>query len=174
MKPKKHRVFFAILPSPDVLGDIATIQQKHQINGAHYTPLEKVHITLLFLGSLNAKTVVTVKEHAAKVQVKKFNISFDKTGIFKKTQILWLGTSKINTEISNLHDDLYQQIKRHGVSLEKRKFKPHITLARKFVSNHFTNPPEPINFSVTHFYLMESIPIQGGVKYEILETYPLK
>ena len=172
-KPEKHRVFFALIPDAKAMNEIVALQAMYQDTEARYSSIDKLHLTLLFLGSIDNETLECIKTSAANVSSPAFKFEFDNTGIFKRTQILWLGASETHKSLDNLYRSLIKALIHCGIQTETRKFKPHITLARKYRAKHYNKPATNIQMAVTHFYLMESIPVEGGVRYEIMETYPL-
>ena len=172
-KVKTHRVFFAIVPDENSLNEIIALQSEQQADKARFLTPEKIHLTLLFIGSVDAERLACIIEKAAKASQRSFDISFDVTGSFKRSKILWLGSSKDNPNVNGLFKNLKHQIEQCGIKTEKRPFKPHITLARKFCGRQLIDPQHAIEFNVSHFYLMETIPNGNSVRYEILETYPL-
>lgn len=172
-KPEKHRVFFALIPDAKAINEILALQSAQEETNARYLTIDKIHLTLLFLDSIDKETLDCVKTSAANISCPTFHTEFDKTGTFRKTQILWLGTKEQNANLESLHQTLFRALIHCGIHIETRKFKPHITLARKYRSKHHNKPATNIQMAVTHFYLMESIPVEGGVRYEIVETYPL-
>ena len=60
----------------------------------------------------------------------------DRIGFFSRPDgdIWWVGIEK-NKALENLHSQLSQELEKRGFKLEKKRFKPHITLARRVITN---------------------------------------
>ena len=56
---------------------------------------------------------------------------------------------------------------------EKRVYAPHVTLMRKLTKPGDFSEIDHIAWQVNEFVLVESVPVDGGVKYEVIENYPL-
>ena len=102
-----------------------------------------------------------------------FNLKFNKIGVFAKAGILWLGSKDRTEALLKAHEELKLNLSNCNITFESRKFRPHITLARKFSSRTLTQKFEPINLKVKQINLMHSVTIPGGVNYETLLKLPL-
>jgi|SRR5690625_115883 len=100
-----------------------------------WTHKEDLHITVKFLGGADIKSIQELKEklnqltalHSFKTEVK----SIGYFGREASPRILWAGVQR-NQEMENLKREVewltYKKFDR-----EKREFKPHITLAKKWI-----------------------------------------
>ena len=59
-----------------------------------------------------------------------------------------------------------------GYQAEQRRFLAHVTLARKVKKPLIKAGLEAIHWPVRDFVLVESLPADGGVRYEVLERWP--
>ena len=168
-----RRLFFAIIPDKNALQAIEALQAQSSTTKARFIPREKMHITLLFLGNLTGKQINCLQSTAQQIKAKSLHLRFDHCGIFKKTQIWWLGQNTIDEHMLALNEELKTLASKCNIVTEKRAFKPHITLARKYLSNQFARPETPVAINVNNFYLMESIFSDNNVRYEIVDSYPL-
>lgn len=170
---KPRRVFFAIVPDGKALNEIHDLQFSHKNLNARLIKRDNMHLTLLFLGNLNKEQLDCVLTSTKSVQHQRLNLNFDRSGVFKKAHIWWLGQHETDNHLYELHETLNVVANDCGILTEKRKFKPHITLARKFSNREFPQLTQTIRIKANHFCLMESIPVEKGVRYETLETYAL-
>jgi RNA 2',3'-cyclic 3'-phosphodiesterase len=97
---------------------------------------ENLHVTLLFLGEVEDRTVPAVcqavanatREHAP------FPLSIERAGCFpnpRRPRILWIGVGEGTQELVALHDALEPPLLNLGCyRREERKYTPHITLGR--------------------------------------------
>jgi 2'-5' RNA ligase len=97
---------------------------------------ENLHVTLLFLGEVDARDVPAVcravsdgcRDHAA------FPLSVETVGCFpnsRRPRILWAGVGQGTQEVCTLHDSLEPPLLDLGCyRKEERHYTPHITLGR--------------------------------------------
>jgi 2'-5' RNA ligase len=96
--------------------------------------IEKLHVTLKFLGETEQENIekifTSIKQLSTKYQ--KFDLQLDHFGFFKSNgvkRILWAGL-KENFELENFVKEIDILCSEFGFEMEKRKFKPHITMLR--------------------------------------------
>lgn len=94
------------------------------------------HITLAFLGDVELEKAIEVSKGIKEIVQKerKFPLTLSKTGVFGAAQaprIFWAGihSSQILFQIQK---NVYNYCKKAGFQLDKKPFRPHITLARKW------------------------------------------
>jgi 2'-5' RNA ligase len=96
---------------------------------------ENLHVTLLFLGEVDAREVPQVcrivadgaRHHAA------FSMSVETLGCFpnpRRPRILWVGVGEGAQTLCALHDELEIPLHDLGYRREERRYAPHITLGR--------------------------------------------
>ena len=99
----------------------------------------------------------------------------------RKIRQLWAGVGD-QPLLVRLRDDVEKALVRSGLEPERRKFKPHVTIARfnKKPGNRL-GPYLEANgafsagpFPVTAFVLMRSYLGRAGAHYEVMADYPLE
>jgi 2'-5' RNA ligase len=58
------------------------------------------------------------------------------------------------------------------IVIDERRFMPHVTLARRVESTLARRLAPPIDWNVDSFALVTSTLDRGGVRYEVLRTWP--
>ena len=109
------------------------------------------------------------------VAVPKMHLEFSDVGCFRNESELWWIGIKENEELTKLQKDLSKALKEKGFSLESRKFKPHITLARQMHAGKISPTellPEVFSTDVSAINLMLSHRIDGRLTYT--ELYSVK
>ena len=152
-------------------------QQRPGLPPGRPVPSANLHLTLWFLGRVEAAHLDAVLELAAATTAAAFDLMLDRFGQFarKHDRMLWLGPSAPPAELLALHAALC----RHGAPLGLRApaetFRPHVTLRRKAAPAPRPLPRlEPgIAWPVRHFSLLESHPQPHGVRYATLATTAL-
>ena len=135
-------------------------------------PPENLHLTLLFLGQVEAAHLDALLEMAAAPSAAAFDLILDRFGQFnrKSDRMLWLGPSRPPAELMALREALCQACVPLGLRTPTETFRPHVTLSRKAdPAPRLPAHPEPgIAWPVRHFELVESHRLPHGVRYETL------
>jgi len=171
---KTHRLFFALWPSEQVKQSIIDVLSSlpPQVNG-RVMQTQNLHATLHYVGQVTESTKDCMHSAAQSVKAEGFQLNLDRLGLFPKAKIFWMGAQNTTDQLMQLHKKLGIALEGCGFVVDKRAYAPHLTLLRKC-----RGPvPAEIEFSipwrVEEFVLVESITYQEGVKYQVLEKYPL-
>ena len=102
------------------------------IPGARWVPAENLHMTLRFVGEVPAHRAEEIDHALATLRGRKFHLTLAGVGTFAKggreTQ-LWIGVER-NPALDHLQTKVETALQRAGLEPERRKFVPHVTLAR--------------------------------------------
>jgi RNA 2',3'-cyclic 3'-phosphodiesterase len=175
------RLFIAVELSPNILLYIKDMGRG--IPGARPVPVEQIHLTLCFLGEVEMSLFQDVRECLFEVKKSPFSLQVSGVGHFPPRgtpRVLWAGVTPTD-ELVRLKKRVDKALLTCGLGLEKRKFSPHITLARlrnspiKRVSeflagNSLLQTPE---FTVDSFHLFSSHLGKGGALHTLEESYEL-
>lgn len=172
---------FVALPLPDHLRDrLAALAEG--LPGARWVAPENLHITLRFLGEIDGRQASDVDAALDGIAAERFSLSLVGVDCFgdPRPRSLWVGVES-NPALTRLQAKVEQAVQRAGLPPERRKFKPHVTLAR-FTSH----PGERLSgyvirnalfraapFPVDHFVLFSSFLSHNGAIYSPEATYPL-
>ncbi len=175
------RLFVAIaLPEEiqDALADLG-----NGLPGARWVPAENLHLTLRFLGEVDRRDAEDIDAALAEIRAPGFPLSIagvDRFGDNRRVRQLWAGVEP-HPGLLHLQSKVESAVVRSGQAPERRKFKPHITLARfrsnpgeklgAFLSQHglLRLPP----FMVDSFSLYSSFLSSGGSIYSEEAVYEL-
>ena len=150
--------------------------------GARWIDPENYHITLRFIGDIDHRTADEVERALVRVERPSFDLTLsglDALGGNKPHSIV--ASVKPTAELRELQAEHERIIQRIGLEPERRKFRPHVTLARiKGVSEadaaaylalrgDFRTPPFPVG----RFVLLSSRDSRGGGPYVMEEAYTL-
>lgn len=171
---KSRRLFFAIWPDENTRQAIIDTCSAltPPAKGRLVTPAN-LHVTLHFVGQVTEEVKHCMHQAALTVDVAAFALKLDRIGDFRRSKILWMGTSAASAELTVLYQKLGLAIAECGYQFETRPYAAHVTLMRKCVKP----VPAPADFSipwqVNSFVLVESIAAAHGVTYQVIEKYPL-
>lgn len=172
------RLFTGFELPPDISRQIATLSGG--LPGARWLDPVDYHLTLSFIGDVDDKLLDDVIEELASVHSEPFDIVLDAFGNFggDKPRALVFMTNA-DARLINVHKRQERALRRTGVALEKRKFLPHVTLARlRAVSPqalaHYisVNSPPVIRFKIERLVLFSARPKVGGGPYVVEAAYP--
>ena len=174
------RLFTALeIPSPLVF---SLSLLRGGLPGARWVDPENYHITLRFIGDIDQRTADEVEGALMRVDRPTFDLALsglDALGGNKPHSIV--ASVKPTPELRDLQSEHERIIQRIGLEPERRKFRPHVTLARiKGVSEanaavylalrgDFRTPPFPVG----RFVLLSSRDSRGGGPYVMEEAYTL-
>ncbi|HEV2567822.1 RNA 2',3'-cyclic phosphodiesterase [Sphingomonas sp.] len=176
-----HRLFVAIRPPVAIREQLLDLMEG--VSGARWQDDEQLHITLRFIGEVDARVADDVAAALGTVLHSAFEIALDGLGKFGsrgRVNALWAGV-RPHDQLAHLHRKIDHALVRAGLEPERRAYLPHITVARfgrdiggldGFLSLHagLTSP----RFAVTEFGLYESHLTQAGASYELVERYALR
>jgi len=140
------------------------------IPGARWVPPENYHLTLRFIGEASGHHAEDIDHALAGLRGRGFSLVFTGLGVFdrggpkgRSSTSLWVGVER-NPQLDHLQGKIETALQRAGLEPERRRFAPHVTLARldmapeakvaAFVQAHnlFRSEPVPIE----HFTLFSS------------------
>lgn len=136
---------------------------RSQSISGNFTLDENLHLTLAFIGETkNIQGAKNAMDRAFS-ELKPFSICTEKTGRF--SDLWWVGI-KENKSLNSAAENIQRELIASGFSIEKRKFKPHITIARQIAAKEkiFLNPLR-LKMDVGRISLMQSSRISGKLCY---------
>ena len=132
------RLFIALLFPQNTVEELASCRDAlhNEALSGSFVPMDNLHLTMEFLGECSSKEYALIKEAMDSLSFESFSIKMDRLGFFSRPDgdIWWVGIEK-NKALENLHSQLSQELEKRGFKLEKKRFKPHITLARRVITN---------------------------------------
>lgn len=102
---------------------------------AKWVEEENLHLTLQFLGNVPEEQVPSIVSalQRASAGVGPFQLSLGGTGVFpsaERPRVLWVGAGGATTSLARLQRQVQDELAALGFEPEKRRFSPHLTLAR--------------------------------------------
>lgn len=168
------RLFFAI-PLPGRLqAALREWQEKARGLGlaASYSRPEGMHLTLVFLGMVEAALLPELGAAASRVTSGTFELRTSALGVFPprgNPRVVWLGLEPC-PPLMALQTRLGEALKPLGFPSQGQPYAPHLTLARpkhRQLGLEWPKAPPPFHWAVQEMGLFESIPAGGGHRYEL-------
>ena len=167
------RLFFAIWPDPECAHALQVLSGRiaGQVEGKA-VPASKMHLTLAFLGSVDAAARLAAIDVGSSVKGSPFEATLDRLGSFRNARVAWAGMSRLPQALAALQASIDARLREQGFPLEERPFAPHVTLARKTARPLRGAALDPIAWHVEAFTLVRSEP--GTGRYAIEQRWELK
>ncbi|MBW8270870.1 RNA 2',3'-cyclic phosphodiesterase [Caldovatus aquaticus] len=102
------------------------------IPGARWVPPENYHLTLRFIGEVESWRAQEIDDALSAIRARPLELRLRGIGTFEKAgrvQTLWVGVEKTEGLI-HLQGKVETALQRVGLEPERRRFSPHVTLAR--------------------------------------------
>lgn len=152
--------------------------------GARWVERRNLHLTLVFLGEVEEGALADFAQDLADMAaaVPAFDIGVEGLGTFgqAKPRTLWAGVAA-NPALDHLQSKAAGLAVRHGIEIERRKFVPHVTLARlvnlpldrlaAFIAGN--SPFRGGTMTAEAVTLFESRLGREGAEYSVLADYGL-
>ena len=132
MQESKIRAFIAIDIPADIKSKIIELSKGLNSSGIKPVGPEQLHITLFFLGYVDAEQIASVKLALSKMQVRSFSVDLNGIGTFdpRNPRIVFINIAKGSEELKKIYADLSGDISALRIRMDERAFAPHITIAR--------------------------------------------
>lgn len=165
------RYFFAVWPDAavrDRLGEWA--ESIHAGPSSRRVPAVNLHMTVVFLGTLEPAQVEAVRGMASGAPWSGASLELNRIGYWKRSRIIWAGSREGSASLSALAEDLRGRLRRRGFRVEDRPFVPHVTLYR----NAHRRPrwrQRVVTWPVNEFCLVASRLSSGGARYDVVDRW---
>ncbi len=138
MSEGKVRCFIAVELSDEARAEIQRLTEavsELEIRGVRAVRPGGVHVTLRFLGDIERDAVprVIAAIRASAPGSQPFDLTLAGVGAFpnsRSARVLWAGVSGDTDRLGELHDRVEDELSAAGFRKDRRRFNPHITLAR--------------------------------------------
>ncbi len=190
MADAQLRLFIACELPDEALNALGQVQDDLQRAGAEqvrWVRPEGIHLTLKFLGNVEAALVDDViASLSACIQPFVFRMRPDRLGGFggRRLRVVWVGLDGQTQELSELAKTVERALEPLGFPAERRPFAPHLTLARvrdrasatererlSSLLGSYQLPPLP-EISLSRAALIQSILGPGGATYRTISRFP--
>jgi 2'-5' RNA ligase len=164
------RLFFAVWPDAAALARLERLAgELAAASAGKPVPAAKIHLTLAFLGEVDAARMESALSAARAVRFGRFAMTLDCVGSFRGARVAWAGSLATPTALACLHGDLAARLAAAGFTLEDRPFAAHVTLARRIGKAVPRAAIEPVARAVDGFSLVRSE--TGTGQYAVLEEF---
>lgn len=142
-----------------------------------FTERENLHLTLVFLGEVPSGRVGAAADALESARIPMFALCIGGIGYFRRPggDVCWAGVEN-SRALSGAYGELCARLTVSGFAVEKRPYRPHVTLGRGIVLRGDCRAPDvpPMRMRVDAVGLMRSDRIAGRMKYTAVHTKRLK
>jgi 2'-5' RNA ligase len=174
------RLFVAISLPDDVVTRLLPLQSG--VIGARWQTRERLHLTLRFIGEVGGHVMRDIDDMLSAIHAPPLALDLKGVGEFghDKPNALWAGVGPTDA-LRHLQRKIERAVQQAGIAPEKKKYSPHITLARlrgtppgivmDWLTDHALFAAGP--FDVDAFGLYSSQLTSDGSKYRLEREYTL-
>lgn len=172
--PGRARLFFALWPGPELAATLAgwAAQAQAACGGRAMRP-DTLHLTLAFLGAVDADRVPDLVSQTQNHRALPASITLDRYGVFRRQGIVWAGPPDPQAALQNTYDGLWDWLEPMGWRRPAQAFRPHVTLLRRASQLDKLPPaPPPASWAYDGYVLVQSRPQNGIANYQVLARSP--
>ena len=102
------------------------------VKGLRWLSAQQLHMTLSFIGQVNATEEEPLREALMEVQVPAFFLPIEGVGTFggRRPSVVWAGVGRAHPHLFALHKHVQDAVLQAELEPDLKPFHPHITLAR--------------------------------------------
>lgn len=165
-----QRLFLALWPDEAVRGELRRVAQGC---GGREVAVENLHVTLKFLGSLDAAARNCVEQALDGVSAAPFTLVLDRVDYRRRQRMVWLSASRLPETLAVLAEHIDQRLQGCGVPAENRPYHAHVTLMRKAARAPAELDSDPVVWPVASVVLAASRTLPDGARYQVLRRWAL-
>ena len=156
----------------------ALVELDPGLPGLRWLPEDQLHLTLSFLGDVDAAQEARLREAFAQVRVPPFFLPLRGVGLFSakgRPSVIWVGVGKGHPHLFVLHRRIQDAVLHAGLEPDLKPFHPHVTTGRaRGISRQALQPflrrqadAECGLFEVKGFALFSSVPAPEGATHSV-------
>lgn len=123
---------FVSLELPPTIAQLL-VRLNPEIPGLRWLAAEQIHLTLAFLGNVDAGAEEKLRVRLADIRFAAFFLPLREIGVFPlkgRQKVIWVGVSRGHPHLFQLHKRVTDSALAAGLEPDLRPWRPHITLAR--------------------------------------------
>lgn len=176
------RAFLGIALPEEITFELMLVQQALPLGGV--VSREAMHLTLLFLGNQTEDGLEDLHHSLTALHAPRLMLSLSGLGVFggAKPRLAYAGLAP-SPDLIALQARVARAARMAGIELERRRYTPHVTLARMNPARVDRARLETAiaahagfataGFEVTEYHLYSSHLHRDGAQYEVLASYRL-
>jgi 2'-5' RNA ligase len=173
LPPEGRRLFFALWPDAALQRALYKLGRAIAAPGGKPMAAHNLHITLAFLGTIDADKRSCMENAADAIHLPPFELALDSAGYWPRPQVVWLGCSAVPEPLLTLAARLNGAMAACGLTPENRPYSPHLTVLRKARQGPRQLDIDTVHWAVGDFVLVQSLTLPEGAQYQVVRRWPL-
>jgi 2'-5' RNA ligase len=169
------RLFFALWPGDDTRAELLRARDAMADSagaGARPTHPDDLHMTLVFVGAVAPERLPCIESAGDDVVLAPFDLALRRVETWSRQRLLVAVPDAPPPALFNLVAQLQQGLLACGIAPERRRYRPHATLARR--AERTAPQPLSVAWAVRGFVLARSgVGAAGAGGYRVLRTWSL-
>jgi 2'-5' RNA ligase len=174
MTEGKRRLFFALWPDAGQRAALDAAALALTGKRVRRIPADRLHLTLAFAGAVPAATQDCLEQQAGAIQTAPFSLTINHAGYYPRPRVLWIGPEDVPVPLWELAGALREAQLDCGIAPDRHAFQAHVTVARNYREGVPERSFAPFVWSISEFWLVESVATENGVSYVPLQSWPLE
>ena len=170
----RQRLFFALWPDDGVRTALSQSAMGLLDKQTPRVADANLHLTLAFAGAVTAAVRQCLQAAAADIRCPAFQLRIDVAGHWPRPRIFWMGPRAAPPALWSLASSLRTALAACGLQTETRPYQPHITLSRNIKRAPLAQQPDPVDWSIRHFCLLQSVIGAPAASYQLLGCWKLE
>ncbi|MEW6646007.1 MAG: RNA 2',3'-cyclic phosphodiesterase [Pseudomonadota bacterium] len=171
--PEGQRLFFALWPEAELQRILYEAGRSIVPPGGKPMAVHNLHITLAFLGTIDADKRLCMEKAADAIHLPPFELALDCAGFWPRPQVVWLGCREVPPPLQTLAARLNGAMAACGLTPENRPYSPHLTVQRKARQGPRQLDINTVHWAVGDFVLVQSLTLPEGAQYQVVRRWPL-
>lgn len=168
-----ERLFLALWPDEGVQGALDSVTRGLPLKGGRIVPAHNLHVTLTFLGNVDAPRRACVEQAVSSVRASAFEFLLTAVEWRRKTGIVWATAAEIPAALPGLVASLQAALTACQYSPDPRPYRPHVTLARDVRAGPRRQAIAPIRWRCGEICLVSSRRTPVGSDYTLVRSWQL-
>ena len=168
------RLFFAVLADPATRERIAAAAASLALSlGCRLVTRDNYHMTLAFVGNVAARQLPILVAIGAAQRMTECSVRFDAYEHWPRTGVIVAAARTTPAALEQLSHQLYRDLARHRWALDAKRWRPHVTLARKVTQAPVLQAMSSFDWLMREFCLVSSDTSGAQSAYTVVRTWPL-
>ncbi len=171
---RRLRLFFALWPERALQHALHRLgRQQQSVCGGRAMRGDGLHMTLLFLGSVDGGRLPALCRAVAAVRAPAFDFALQRLATWEHNRIGFAAPADTVPALDALVEALRQSVAAAGFDFDRRPFASHVTLLRGVERPAPSRDFPPLQWRARHFVLAASEATPVGSRYRVIQAWPL-
>ncbi len=171
---KSLRLFFAALPDAATRERTAAAAAAMALDSiVDNVPQIEYHVTLAFIGEVPATRLHELREIGRAQTIERFALRFEAYEYWPKPEVVVAAARVIPAALQRLWNQLQRDLALRELAGDRKRLRPHVTLARKVAQAPVLQALSCFDWPVTGFSLMRSDTRGAQARYTVVDTWQL-